>query len=522
MFNTSETSDNNNIKLISIFVLVVIAIIFLTMILSGGCMMEGFLSPQYEGMDEEIDDDDTTLNEGNTIFEENFSNVEFYDNKKYWNWERIYQDKNTKAISVAEISPLHIEVLGNDGVLRYIDSRKGRNLHIHDELRHIVKFKYISSFPMYKNRLSIVGVTTNGAPFFYNWSKKPSEQPFPQKLLTTAAAPGPGGMAFTTEKHEIWSAGGPGGMKKLPGLLTQITFTKSAVYGVNKHDSIYKWDIKNRRWIRLPGALRQIAGDPHGELVAGVNKHGHLYTWYRNRWNYITSGIKQVCVFKTRLFVLRKDNAIYAATWDPKNMRPKFGRRPRPRSYFRFSGSSSTKIYFAESQMKQIIPSDGDEVEISGGGKLNSGVIKQKQEAPPEKPRNIALKTCGNRWIAGESNRYAVGNRTRIGAWERFTLYDLTSNRGLYSNDLIRIRGQYGFFSEYRNRLRLYSTTQRTSTFMIKKVGGSGGNLIKSGDTVAIYNTTNRKYMSALYCTRQINVNGPRIGTWERFRIYFV
>ena len=47
-----------------------------------------------------------------------------------------------------------------------------------------------------------------------------------------------------------------------PGSLVDVTSGRTFMYGVNSHDHIWRANLMNRNWCRLPGALKQISA--HG------------------------------------------------------------------------------------------------------------------------------------------------------------------------------------------------------------------------------------------------------------------
>jgi len=82
--------------------------------------------------------------------------------------------------------------------------------------------------------------------------------------------------------------------EQIPGGLTRISKGNSGVWGVNKHDNIYRLNADGRSWTQISGALVQVAS---GASVWGVNRNDYIYKYLgNNKWQNIAGRLTNVDV----------------------------------------------------------------------------------------------------------------------------------------------------------------------------------------------------------------------------------
>lgn len=136
----------------------------------------------------------------------------------------------------------------------------------------------------------------------------------------------------------------------------------------------------------------------------------------------------------------------------------------------------------------------------------------------------INLRTFDNRHslTAEDDSNYKIrADREGVGAWETFTLENITRTGGsLLSGDSVTLQTSFGKFVVAEDGgggvvLANRNTPRAWETFIIRKVRGSGE--IRHGDTVS-FQANNRNYLAAVNGGGgEVLANGPAVGSWETF-----
>ena len=100
---------------------------------------------------------------------------------------------------------------------------------------------------------------------------------------------------------------------RIPGGLTRISKGNSGVWGVNRHDHIYKLNSNGKSWTRINGGLVQVSS---GASVWGVNRRGGIYKYLGNhRWQRIGGALTNVDVSnRDRVWGVNRAQNIYRWT----------------------------------------------------------------------------------------------------------------------------------------------------------------------------------------------------------------
>jgi len=80
----------------------------------------------------------------------------------------------------------------------------------------------------------------------------------------------------------------------IPGRLTRISKGRAGVWGVNRYQNIYVLNSNGRSWTHVAGKLVQISS---GSQVWGVNKHDYIFRYLgNNRWQHIPGRLMNIDV----------------------------------------------------------------------------------------------------------------------------------------------------------------------------------------------------------------------------------